>query len=80
MKPSKNLRVMARFNPRTTSDLDPELLGLVGTVAEFRYHRFVEDNDTPYSGQWVLTSEDQRFGSYWFPESDLEILQEKELA
>jgi hypothetical protein len=36
----------------------------------------VDEDDTPYSDQWVLTAEDQRFGDYWFPECDLEILQE----
>jgi len=76
MKKHVNLRVSARFRPTTTDDLDSELVGLVGEQAVFRYHRFVEDDDTPYSNQWVLTAEDQRFGDYWFPECDLEILQE----
>ncbi|MGD2111740.1 MAG: hypothetical protein PVI50_00030 [Gammaproteobacteria bacterium] len=74
MKPFKNLRVRARFNPRTKDDLDAELVALVGTEAEFRYHRYLDDDDTPYSGQWVLISEDPRFGDYWFPQNDLEIL------
>ena len=80
MKPHKNLRVLARFSPRTTTDLEPELNQLIGTEAVFSYLRFVEENDTPYSEQWVLTSEDQRFGDYWFPECDLVILQEKRSA
>lgn len=75
MKKHKNLRVLARFNPKVTADLDAELTGLVGTEAVFSYHRYVDDNDTPYSSQWVLTAEDRRFGDYWFAESDLEILQ-----
>ena len=58
-------------------DLDAVLINLVGTEAEFRYHKFIDEDDTPYSDQWVLTAEDQKFGDYWFPESDLEILQEK---
>jgi hypothetical protein len=74
MKVFRNLRVLARFSPRTTDDLDPDLLNLVGTDAVFSYHKFVDDEDTPYANQWLLTSEDQRFGEYWYPESDLEIL------
>lgn len=76
-KPHKNLRVLARFNPMTTDDLEPELVHLVGTETEFCYHRFIDEDDTPYSNQWVLTTGDQRFGDYWFPECDLDILQEK---
>lgn len=75
MKPSKNRRVLARFCPVTKDDLDQELVELVGTKAEFCYHKMINDDDTPYFG-WVLTTEDKRFGGYWFPESDLEILQE----
>lgn len=74
----KNLRVLARFNPMTTDDLQSELVSLVSTEAVFCYHQFIEDDDTPYSDQWVLIAEDQRFGDYWFPECDLEILQEME--
>ena len=80
MKKHANLRVLARFHPTTTADLDPELASLVGEQAVFRYYKFVEDDDTPYSNQWVLIAEDQRFGNYWFPECDLEILQEKQSA
>jgi hypothetical protein len=80
MKPHKNLRVLARFSPKTTADLSPELSNLVGKEAVFTYIRFVEENDTPYSEQWVLKAEDRRFGDYWFPECDLDILQEKHAA
>jgi len=80
MEPHKNLRVIARFSPTNTDDLDSELINLVGTEAVFCYHRFVDDDDTPYSEQWVLTTEDQRFGDYSFPECDLEILQKKHTA
>ena len=76
MKAIKNLKVLARFNPKTTDDLEPELSNLVGTEAVFSYHKYVDEDDTPYSDQWVLTAEDQRFGDYWFSECDLEILQE----
>jgi hypothetical protein len=80
MKPHKNLRVLARFSPKTTDDLDAELINLVGTEAEFSYQEVVDDDDTPYTDQWVLTTEDQRFGDYSFPECDLEILQEVHTA
>ena len=74
MKPFKNLRVLARFNPKTRDDLDVELDKLVGRDAVFRYLEFVDEDDTPYGNQWLLTPEDQRFGDYRFPESDLEVL------
>jgi hypothetical protein len=77
VKKYRNLRVLARFRPLNTDDLDSELINLVGEEAEFRYHKFVDEDDTPYSNQWVLTAEDQRFGDYWFPEYDLEIRREK---
>ena len=77
MKKYRNLKVLARFRPMTTDDLDSELINLVGKEAVFHYHKFIEDDDTPYSDQWVLTAEDQQFGDSWFPECDLEILQKK---
>jgi hypothetical protein len=80
MKKHTNLRVLARFRPTTTNDLDPELRGLVGEKGVFRYCKYVEDDDTPYSNQWVLIAEDQRSGDNWYPECDLEILQEKQPA
>jgi len=80
MEQRKNLRVLARFSPTNTDDLDSELVHLVGTEAVFCYHKFIDDDDKPYSEQWVLTTEDQRFGDYLFPEYDLEILQEKHIA
>ena len=80
MKPFKNLKVVARFSPKITDDLEPELLGLIGAEAIFSYHKFVDDEDTPYADQWVLTTDDRRFGSFWFPESDLDILHESHMA
>ncbi len=77
MKKHRNLRVLARYRPMITDDLDSELINLVGKEAEFRYYKFMEEDDTPYSNQWVLTAEDQQFGDYWFPENDLEILRRK---
>ncbi len=56
------------------------MTNLVGTEAVFCYYKFVDDDDSPYSDQWLLTTEDQRFGDYCFPECDLEILQEKHSA
>lgn len=79
-KQYKNLRVLARFNPMNTDDLHSELISLVGTEAVFCYHKFVDEDDTPYSNQWVLTAEDPLFGEYWFPECDLDILEEKHSA
>ena len=76
MKKYRNLQVLARFSPLSTDDLDSALINLVGEEAVFRYHKFIDDDDTPYSDQWVLTAEDKRFGDYWFPEHDLVILQE----
>jgi hypothetical protein len=76
----RNRKVVARFAPKITDDLDPSLASLVGTEAVFSYHKFVDDEDTPYYDQWVLTTEDTRFGGYWFPESDLDILRESHTA
>ena len=77
MHKHRNLKVLARFSPRNTDDLESGLIDLIGKEAEFRYHKFIEEDDTPYSDLWVLTSEDRQFGNYWYPESDLEILEEK---
>ena len=80
MKKRTNLCVMARFRPTNKSDLDPDLVNLVGEKGVFRYYKFIDDDDTPYSNQWVLIAEDKRFGDYWYSECDLEILQEKQSA
>jgi hypothetical protein len=44
-----NLRVLARFRPRSTDDPGSELIHLVGKEAEFRYHKFIDEDDSPYS-------------------------------
>ena len=80
MEKHANLRILARFRPTTTCDLDSELINLVGEKGVFRYYKFVDDDDTPYSDQWLLIAEDKRFGNYWFSECDLEILQEMQSA
>jgi hypothetical protein len=51
MKPFKNRKVLARFAPVVTDDLDPELIKLVGSEAVFTYHNFVDNEDTPCSEQ-----------------------------
>jgi hypothetical protein len=71
---------MAIFRPTTKDDLDSDLLNLVGEKGVFRYYKFVDVDDTPYSNQWVLIAEDKRFGNYWYPECDLQILQEEQSA
>ena len=76
MRKHTNLKVLARFRPTTIDDLDSELVNLVGEEGIFRYYKFVDDDDTPYSNQWLLIAEDKRFGDYWFSECDLVILQE----
>ena len=78
MKRHVNLRVLARFRPTTKDDLASKLINLVGEKGVFRYYKFIDDDDTPYSNQWLLIAEDKRFGNYWFSECDLEILQEKQ--
>ena len=80
MRKYRNLRVLARFEPMITDDLETELINLVGKEGVFRYHKYVDDDDTPYSEQWVLTADEPQFGDYWFPEHDLEILQEQRAA
>ena len=57
MKRRKNLRVLARFKPMATNDLNQELIKFVGKEAVFRYHKFIDEDDTPYSNQWVLPHE-----------------------
>ena len=80
MRKYRNLRVLARFKPMIADDLEAQLIDLVGKEGVFRYHKYVDDDDTPYSGQWVLTAEAPQFGDYSFPEHDLEILQEQRAA
>lgn len=53
---------MARFYPKKTHDPESGLINFVAEQAEFRYHVYIEEDDTTYSDQWALTAEDQRFG------------------
>jgi hypothetical protein len=32
------------------------------------------DDDDPLPGEWVLKTEDERFGGYWIPERDLTVI------
>jgi len=75
MNRRRNLQVLARFHPRVVADLMPELTRVVDAETVFTYTRQM-DEDEPYPGEWVLQTDDQRFGSYWIPESDLEIIRE----
>lgn len=55
--------MVARFSPGITDDLEPGLIGLVGEEAVLTYHAFVDDDDTAYTDQWVLASDDRRYGA-----------------
>jgi hypothetical protein len=71
----RKLQVLARFHPRVTGDLVPELSRVINTETVFTYTRQM-DEDEPFPGEWVLKTEDERFGDYWIPERDLEIIRE----
>ena len=71
----KHSKVLARFNPRSVDVLMPKLVEVIDTEAVFTYAWQMDDDD-PRPGDWVLTTEDERFGGYWIPESDLLIIKE----
>ncbi len=73
MNRHRNLKVVARFQPGVVDDLMPELANLVGTETVFTYTRQM-DEDEPFPDEWVLNTNDERFGKYWIPERDLEII------
>jgi hypothetical protein len=75
MNKSSKLKVLARFQPRVADDLVPVLLKVIDTEAVFTY-AWQMDEDDPFPGEWVLKTEDERFGGYWVPESDLTIIKE----
>ena len=75
MNKHRKLQVLARFQPRVVDDLMPGLAKVVGADAVFTYTRKM-DEDEPYPGEWVLNTEDERFGDYWIPECDLKIIEE----
>jgi hypothetical protein len=71
----RKLKVLARFQPRVVEDLMPGLEKVIGTETVFTYTRQM-DEDEPLPGNWILKTDDDRFGDYWIPESDLEIIRE----
>ena len=75
MNRHRKLNVVARFQPRVVDDLMPGLAKVVGTETVFTYTRQM-DEDEPLPGEWVLKTGDERFGDYWIPECDLEIIRE----
>jgi hypothetical protein len=75
MNKHRKLSVLARFQPRVVDDLMPDLEKAIGSDAVFTYTRQM-DEDEPFPGEWVLKTDDERFGGYWIPECDLEIIEE----
>jgi len=75
MNRHRKLSVVARFQPRVVDDLMPVLAKVVGIETVFTYTRQM-DEDEPFPGEWVLKPNDERFGSYWIPERDIEIIRE----
>lgn len=73
MNRHRKLNVRARFQPRMVDDLMPGLKQMVGAETVFTYTRQM-DEDEPIPGEWILKTDDEHFGGYWIPESDLEIL------
>jgi hypothetical protein len=75
MKRHRNSNVLARFQPRVVDDLVPELVKVIGTETVFTYTRQMDD-DEPFPDEWILNANDERFGGYWIPERDIEIIRE----
>ena len=75
MNRRRQLQVVARFQPAVVDDLMPGLAQVIGTEAVFTYTRQM-DEDEPFPGEWVLNAADERFGNYWIPERDIEIIRE----
>ena len=71
----RKLKVLARFQPRVVEDLMPGLAKVIGTDSVFTYTRQM-DEDEPLPGEWILEADDDRFGGYWIPECDLQIIRE----
>ena len=69
------LNVLARFQPKRVDNLVPELTRLIGTETVFTYTRQM-DEDEPFPGEWILNAKDERFGRYWIPERDIQIIRE----
>ena len=75
MNMHRKLSVVARFQPRVVDDLMPGLANVIGTETVFTYSRQM-DEDEPFPGEWVLNTNNERFGGYWIPERDIEIIRE----
>jgi hypothetical protein len=71
----RNLKVLARFRPRVVEDLMPGLAKVIGADSVFTYTRQM-DEDEPLPGEWILKTDDDRFGDYWIPECDLQIIKQ----
>ena len=75
MNRHRNLKVLARFQPRVAGDLVPELIKVIGAETVFTYTRQM-DEDEPFPDEWILNTDDERFSDYWIPERDLEVIRE----
>ena len=75
MNRRRKLQVVGRFQPGVKDDLMPGLAQFIGTETVFTYTRQMDEDD-PFPGEWVLNAVDDRFGNYWFPERDIEIIRE----
>lgn len=75
MHKHRKLKVVARFQPSVVDDLMPDLEKVIGTETVFTYMRQMDEDD-PFPGEWVLDANDERFGGYWIPERDIEIIRE----
>jgi len=75
MNDKRFTKIRARFMPHPDhiDTLRPGLKGLIGVEAEFMYAWIGEEDET-FPGVWALTTTDERFGGYWVPEFDLEVL------
>lgn len=61
----------ATFRPKRLDNLRPELVPLIGEVAEWDYAGRSGD-DEPYPGQWRWNTSDARWRGKWVPDEDLE--------
>ena len=73
MNRHRKLNVLARFQPGMVVDLMPGLEKMVGTETVFTYTRQMDEAE-PLPGERILETDDEHFGGYWIPESDLEVL------
>jgi hypothetical protein len=62
---------IAAFRPKEVETVRPELLPLIGEVAEWRWAGQQGDDDK-FPGQAIWNTDDARFQGYWVPDEDLE--------